>query len=215
MVAAPGSGAGATAALVAHAERVRHRIALLDGDPGMDDHAVRALRDGVDSSRAVVLHPWLLADDPAGGPAPVPVAPSGFVAGAWARPDGRARGNERLTGAVALERRMGTAAAGELAERGVTALRDDPGRGLRIGSARTASSDPEWRYVAVRRLLILLEHSLERGTQWAAFEPNDERLWSAVRRCAEDFLLGQWRSGALAGPSPRARRASCAATPRR
>lgn len=72
---------------------------------------------------------------------------------------------------------------------------------VRVWGARTASTDPEWRYVNVRRLLLFLERSLDQGTRWAAFEPNDDALWADVRRCVEDFLHGLWGAGAFTGAS--------------
>jgi hypothetical protein len=64
------------------------------------------------------------------------------------------------------------------------------------------SSDPEWIYVNVRRLFIYMEHSLDKATQWAVFEPNNERLWRNIRQTIEDFLLVLWRDGALLGDKP-------------
>ena len=64
------------------------------------------------------------------------------------------------------------------------------------------SSDPEWKYVNVRRLFIYLEHSIDKSTQWVVFEPNNERLWSSVRETIEDFLLQVWTTGALMGTKP-------------
>jgi phage tail sheath protein FI len=85
---------------------------------------------------------------------------------------------------------------------GINALRFFPGRSYRVWGARTMSSDPEWRYVNVRRLFIYLEHSIDKSTQWVVFEPNNERLWASVRQTIEDFLLVTWRSGALMGTKP-------------
>jgi phage tail sheath protein FI len=73
---------------------------------------------------------------------------------------------------------------------------------IELAGARTLSSDPEWKYVNVRRYFIYLEHSIDRGTQWAVFEPNGEELWANVRRTIEDFLLEEWRQGALVGQKP-------------
>jgi phage tail sheath protein FI len=67
---------------------------------------------------------------------------------------------------------------------------------------RTISSDPEWKYVKVRRYFAYLEHSIGKGTQWAVFEPNGEQLWANVRRTIEDFLMNEWRSGGLLGDKP-------------
>ena len=85
---------------------------------------------------------------------------------------------------------------------GINALRFFPGRGNRVWGARTMSSDPEWKYVNVRRLFIYLEHSIDKSTQWAVFEPNNERLWANIRQTIEDFLLVTWRTGALMGTKP-------------
>ncbi|HUP06861.1 MAG TPA: phage tail sheath C-terminal domain-containing protein, partial [Caldimonas sp.] len=82
------------------------------------------------------------------------------------------------------------------------ALRHFEGRGDLVWGARTLSSDPRWIYVSVRRLLIYLEHSIDNGTQWAAFEPNSEKLWNTIRRSVEAFLYNEWKAGALRGGKP-------------
>ena len=64
------------------------------------------------------------------------------------------------------------------------------------------SSDPEWRYVNVRRLFNYLEDSILNGTQWAVFEPNDNALWAKIRRSIAAFLVMEWRKGALFGATP-------------
>jgi uncharacterized protein len=63
------------------------------------------------------------------------------------------------------------------------------------------SSNPLWKYVSVRRLLIFLEHSIYDDTQWAVFEANDEKLWARVKESVRLFLSTQWRAGALMGPT--------------
>ena len=68
--------------------------------------------------------------------------------------------------------------------------------------ARTLSSDPEWRYINVRRLFNFVSESIMQGTQWAVFEPNDERLWMSLKISAANFLTRIWRSGALFGSTP-------------
>jgi uncharacterized protein len=80
--------------------------------------------------------------------------------------------------------------------------RMNPLRGVRLSSSVTLHPDPDWKYVSVRRLIMYLERSIDQGTQWIVFEPNGEPLWAAVRSTVEDFLLEQWRSGALEGASP-------------
>ncbi|TFH66123.1 MAG: phage tail sheath family protein, partial [Gemmatimonadales bacterium] len=85
--------------------------------------------------------------------------------------------------------------------RGINVIRDfrPEGRGIRVWGARTMSSDPEWKYVLVRRLFIYLEQSIYRGTQWVVFEPNQEATWTAVRTAISNFLVTVWRTGALSG----------------
>ena len=85
---------------------------------------------------------------------------------------------------------------------GINCLRSIQGRGNLVWGARTMSSDSEWVYISVRRLIIDLEHSIVRGTGWPVFEPNDEQLWLRMRLVIENFLLETWRSGALMGTKP-------------
>ena len=72
-------------------------------------------------------------------------------------------------------------------------------RSIRVYGGRVITSDSDWKYVNVRRLLIFLEHSIERGLQWVVFEPNAEPLWARVRRTITNFLTVVWRNGALEG----------------
>jgi phage tail sheath protein FI len=78
-------------------------------------------------------------------------------------------------------------------------LRAFPNRGLRVWGARTLSSDSQWKYINVRRLFIYVEESIDEGTQWVVFEPNDERLWARVRESISNFLTTTWRNGMLEG----------------
>jgi phage tail sheath protein FI len=85
---------------------------------------------------------------------------------------------------------------------GVNCIRAFSGRGIRVWGARTLSSDASWRYINVRRLFNFVEKSIERGTQWIVFEPNDPDLWARIRRDITAFLSNVWRSGALFGSTP-------------
>ena len=197
LVAAP--GAPIAEALVEHAERLRYRFAILDSVRGQALDEVVALREGLDSSYAALYYPWLRVPD-AGGGADVEVAPSGFVAGilgALLTP-----ADEPVAGAVGLETTPSDRDVELLATRGINSFRRLANGGIWVWGARTLSSDPEWRYVNVRRYFIYLEHSIDRGTQWTVFEPNGEELWATLRASISDFLLGEFRSGALAGDRP-------------
>jgi phage tail sheath protein FI len=81
----------------------------------------------------------------------------------------------------------------------IRALRD---RGIRIWGGRTISSDPTWRYINIRRLFLAVERSIEIGTQWVVFEPNDATLWKRITRDVRAYLLRVWRTGALMGGTP-------------
>lgn len=153
-------------------------------------------RRRIDSPYAAVYYPWL-------GDVP----PSGVVAGMYARTDlehgvWKAPAGEPLAGAVELAYDLTESEVGALASGGVNPLRSLPDRGIVAWSAHTTSSDPEWKYVNVRRYVSYLEHSIDRGTQWTVFEPNGPQLWDDVRETIASFLDSQFREGALLGNKP-------------
>ncbi|MFJ1720584.1 MULTISPECIES: phage tail sheath family protein [unclassified Streptomyces] len=193
-------------AVISHCEQMGDRVAVLDTPPGMNAQRVRTWRNddaGYDSRYATVYYPWLKVFDPATGQNSL-VPPSGHVAGVWARSDGergvhKAPANEVIRGALDLEIRLSKGEQDLLNPIGVNCVRAFPGRGIRIWGARTLSSDPAWRYLNVRRLFNYLEESILLGTQWVVFEPNDDRLWSSIRRNVTAFLTEEWRRGALFG----------------
>jgi phage tail sheath protein FI len=199
--------------LIAHAERERYRIAVVDGPRGTSLTQIREFRGKFDSKYAALYHPWVEILDPteraAQGAPPrrLLLPPSGFVTGIYARSDiergvHKAPANEVVRGLTRFEASINKARQEVLNPEGINALRFFEGRGNRVWGARTMSSDPEWKYVNVRRFFIFLEHSIDKATQWAVFEPNAEPLWSNIRRAVEDFLLVQWLNGALAGSKP-------------
>jgi uncharacterized protein len=200
------SAAGVVDALIQHAERMRDRFALIDSANGLDVQGVIAERARLASSYAALLYPWVRASDPVSGSNRL-LPPSGFVAGVYARNDA-ARGvwtppgNEILRSAVGLERAIDAADQEMLGQAGVANLRMVADRGIVLWGSRTTSNDPEWRYVNIRRYATYLERAIGAGLQWVVFEPNGEELWSAVRRDVGDFLLTQWRAGALTGSRP-------------
>jgi hypothetical protein len=188
-------------ALTAHAQSLR-RFAILPAPDTTDLAAVRGFRASFDTPSAAIYHPWLRV---AGTVNPVP--PDGHIAGIFARSD-RTRGvhkapaNEIIRGIRGFASTVTTSLQDVLNPEGINCLRAITGRGRRVWGARTVSSDPEWKYISVRRLCTYFERSIERGTQWAVYEPNAQPLWAAVRREIEDFLHQAWRSGALHGTKP-------------
>jgi uncharacterized protein len=199
--------------LISHAENLRYRIAVVDAPPGSSMTEVRAFRGRFDSKYAALYHPWVEIFDPTERPsqgAPpkrILLPPSGFVTGIYARSDiergvHKAPANEIVRGLTRFEANVNKPRQDVLNPEGINALRFFEGRGNRVWGARTMSSDPEWKYVNVRRLFIYLEHSIDKHTQWAVFEPNGPRLWANIRQTVEDFLLVLWRDGALLGDKP-------------
>jgi uncharacterized protein len=86
----------------------------------------------------------------------------------------------------------------------VNAIRYTPGSGIVVMGARTLKAGYADRYVPVRRSLIYLKKSLNSLTQFAIFEPNDERLWRAVTATVNNFLTDFWQQGGLRGVTPSA-----------
>ena len=192
--------------LISHAERMSYRIAVLDSGDDQTISQVRALRARFDSSYAALYYPWVRVLDPVTRQE-IYLPPSGFVAGIYARNDTnravyKAPANEVVNLALGFEQLLNKAQQEVLNPEGINCFRFFEGRGFRLWGARTISSDPEWKYVNLRRYFAYLEHSIDRGTQWAVFEPNGEALWANVRRTVEDFLLNEWQNGALLGDKP-------------
>ncbi|MFO7180298.1 MAG: phage tail sheath subtilisin-like domain-containing protein [Pseudomonadota bacterium] len=221
IVAAPGSSAddanrqGVHNALVSHCEARRaYRIAVLDTRRISTIGEARDDRAPLDSSYAALYTPWVIVPNPLykegdeSRPREIALPPSGFVCGIYARTDVlrgvfKAPANEVVRGALRYDLDINFAQQETLNPIGVNCLRFFPNRGNRVWGARTTSSDPEWKYVPVRRYFNYLERSIDVGTQWAVFEPNGERLWANVREAVASFLVNEWRSGALLGANPK------------
>ncbi len=193
--------------LVAHCENTGSRFAVLDvprDAKKIDD--VIAHREIFDSNYAAIYHPWLIVFDPL-DKRNIAIPPSGSMLGIYARSDNtrgvhKAPANEVVRACVGLECQFNKGEQDILNPKGVNLIRSFPGMGIRVWGARTATSNPSWKYVNVRRLFIFIEESIKANTNWAVFEPNDEVLWVRVKRTIEVFLTGMWRNGSLAGVSP-------------
>jgi phage tail sheath protein FI len=195
-------------ALITQAERMRYRFAVLDGerDPAGPSvvNSILTHRNAYDSAFAAYYTPWPTITI---GDRQVALPASGYVTGIYARTDNergvwKAPANEVVRGITGLAFYVTTGEQDLLNPAGVNAIRRFEGRGIRIWGARTLSSDPEKRYVNVKRFLIFMEASIDRGTQWVVFEPNSPETWSRVVDSVSAFLHTQWRSGALFGRKP-------------
>jgi phage tail sheath protein FI len=199
---------GVQLAMIAHCERMSDRMAILDPEPDLTPQQVKRWREhdmNYDSKFAALYYPWIKIMGPDGKPMSVP--PCGHMAGIYARSDTergvhKAPANEVIRGALEAVTPITKGEQDMLNPVGVNCIRSFTARGVRVWGARTLSSDPAWRYVNVRRLFNYVEKSVERGTQWVVFEPNDRNLWARVRRDVGAFLTGVWRDGMLFGSTP-------------
>lgn len=195
-------------AMIAHCELMGDRVAILDPPPDLSPQQVRTWREAeaaYDSRYAALYYPWVKIAGAHGRPIAIP--PCGHIAGIYARSDNergvhKAPANEVIRGALEAVIQITKGEQDTLNPSGVNCVRAFTGRGLRVWGARTLSSDPAWRYINVRRLFNYIEKSIERGTQWVVFEPNDTDLWARVKRDVTAFLTGAWRDGMLFGRSP-------------
>ena len=201
-------------ALIQHCEKLRDRLALLDPpfkaarDDQLGIGAVRAWRSRFDSKYAAFYYPWLRVVDPLRSSASTvrEVPPSGHVAGQYAHSDFQfgvhnAPANAPLAWAEDVTVFVNDAVHGILNPAGINAIRPLPGRGLRILGARTMSSDSDWQYVNVRRLMMMIEKAIETAIQWAVFEPNSTLTRAKLNLSLTSFLLSLWQRGALMGSS--------------
>jgi hypothetical protein len=225
MVAAPGlTDAGSYDALLSHCEKMKDRVAVLDapldvknvtqltaaataapakGKPS-DGNGGGGLRPRQSANGfGAVYYPWIQTRDVVTN-AVVDTPPSGHLMGVYARVDAtrgvfKAPANEPIFGAIGLTIPVAPQDQGILNPAGVNCIRSMT-EGILIWGARTvAAESSEWRYIPVRRLFSMIEKSIERGTRWVVFEPNDETLWKAIRRDVSAFLTLLWRQGALRG----------------
>lgn len=206
------SSGAISAAVIDQCERLKDRFAIVSAP--RTSGGIQDLRPTRDTSFAAFYCPWVRVFDTARHKT-VLVPPGGHLAGIYARTDiergiHQAPANEDVRGLTS-----GSAGSGDepldftvsnseqefLNPRGVNVIRDfrSSGRGIRVWGARTMSSDALWKYVNIRRLFIFVEESIDEGTQWVHFEPNNETTWGHVRRIVTNFLRQVWFSGALAG----------------
>lgn len=218
IVSVPGrTSAAMQGALIDHCELMRYRFAVLDGPMYPNDslNDVQQQRQQFDTKYAALYHPWLLIEDPFPvNLAKIPnfaIPPSGHVVGIYARTDidrgvHKSPANEVVRGILGLQRILNKAEQDILNPFpvNINVIRDfrPDNRSIRVWGGRVITSDTDWKYVNVRRLLIFIEKSIDRGLQWVVFEPNAEPLWARVRRTISNFLTTVWRNGALEGTKP-------------
>jgi phage tail sheath protein FI len=226
MVAAPGLAQNDTVGkktrteLIAHCQiRTQDRFAIFDSPEAVESGSPAALDlTLLDSTNgksvlppftdfAALYFPWIQVFDPVSD-GPVFTPPSGHIAGIYARVDNdrgvhKAPANEPVLGALDLKYSIGKAQQDGLNPEGVNCIRNLNGN-LTVWGARTLGGDAngDLKYINVRRTLLFLRKSIDQGTQWVVFEPNEPGLWQKITRNITAFLTNVWRSGALFGSTP-------------
>lgn len=181
-------------------ENQKDRFAILDIPQSKDIEWVRRWRRRTDSSYCAYYWPWLRVVSSDEKVRILP--PSAFLAGCYARRDieegvHHAPANIEIEGVQDVALRVTEDHIGILNAEAVNTFRIQ--RGVRPWGARTASSDPAWRYVPIRRLFIMLRRSLEAGFAWITFEPNNHGTWELLRGRVTEFLSRLFTQGMLAG----------------
>ena len=189
--------------LIAHCQQMLYRVAVLDSVNGMDLTDVSQYRGQMDSEYAALYFPWVTILDPV-TEMEINLPPSGFVTGLYADNDittgvQKAPANMVVELAIGFELTINKAQQDILNPLGINCFRSFEGRGYRLWGARTISSDSQWMYVNIRRYFCYLEHSIDLGTQWVVFEPNNQALWARVAQSVSDFLYSEWQAGHLMG----------------
>jgi phage tail sheath protein FI len=203
-------------ALVSHCERRADRIALIDPPfeaatrARLGVAAVRDFRRLFDSTYAALYHPWLEVREelPFARSPMLAIPPCGHVAGQIAATDLRigvhkAPANIPLAMAERATYDIDEATHGLLNLDGINVIRAVPGRSLRIAGARLVSSNSDFRFLNVRRLLLMIERAIQASIQWAVFEGNDWLTRAKLMLSIDVFLRELWARGALMGASPR------------
>lgn len=228
MIAAPGlANVTAYSKLISHCELLKDRVAILDSVESDADFGngtftkLESVAAGTtvgrpqNSTYAAFYFPWLQVSDPATsliangkGDGLVYVPPSGHVAGVYARSDAtrgvfKAPANEALMGVTGLRYSLSKPDQDSLNDDGVNLIRPLIGA-MRIWGARTVGGDAngEYKYISTRRYFNYLRESIDQGTQFVVFEPNTIALWERIKRSVGEFLLNEWRAGALLGAKP-------------
>jgi uncharacterized protein len=168
------------------------------------------LRQGFNrrSMFAALYYPWIKVANPRNGGRPIAIPPCGHMMGVWCRTDEtrglfKAPANDTPRGVIGLSYETNFREQELLNPLGINCIRNfsNYNRGIKIWGARTLAEPDniQWRYIPVRRMMSYIEKSIEIGTQWVVFEPNDSSLWGRVTRTVSSFLEGLWRQGALVG----------------
>lgn len=197
--------------MVAHCEQMQDRFAILDPSQlaplDFTYNGIRTQRQGLNSNNGygAIYFPWIQISSPFPSGGQILVPPSGHLAGVYATNDNLgvfyAPANEPIVSALDLETNLSDDEQGPLNSLGINVIRSFPNEGILIWGARTIAPPDitAWRFINVRRLVTYIEKSIQEGTRFAVFQPNNLTLWQQIKRLVNDFLNTQWQEGALFG----------------
>lgn len=204
-------------AAISHCEATKSRMVIVDppGDAELRTGADVAALGLSTSTYSVLYYPYLKVSNPFFNPDKNPtapptltIAPSGAMAGLWAKTDAR-RGvwkapagiETGLLGIAGVRFDVLDGIQDQLNPLGINCIRKLPRFNHVVWGARTLATNsvPEWRYVPIRRTAIMIERSIYDGIQWAVFEPNNHILWGSLRLNMETFMDSLFRAGAFQG----------------
>jgi len=215
LVAAPGiTDPGVQTNIVTHCTNMSDRFAILDAPENPPDLTEASIKVAHNTDYGAVYFPWIKVFDHATqaahpeGDGEIFVGPSGHMAGIYSRVDHergvhKAPANEVVRGALDIEYQISRNLQDGLNPGGVNCIRNINDN-ITVWGARTIGGDlnTDLKYINVRRLLLFLRKSIDHGTQWVVFEPNDRTLWAKIVRNVTAFLTTVWRDGALFGSTP-------------
>ena len=201
-------------AIIAHCVKMEDRVAILDGNKDADPDNISGIRPvapSKEASYAALYYPWIKVSNPLSQnqeDQKIDIPPSGHIAGIYARNDStrgvyKAPANEGIVNALDISRSISKAQQDGLNPESINVIRSFKGA-IKVWGARTMADDAnaDFRYVSTRRYFNYLRESIDEGTQFAVFEPNDLGLWERIKRTVGGFLLNEWRDGALFGETP-------------
>jgi phage tail sheath protein FI len=200
--------------IIDHCTNMSDRFAILDAAEHPTDLSLDSVREAHNTDYGALYFPWIkVFDEPTqllnpDSDGEIYVGPSGHMAGIYSRVDHergvhKAPANEVIRGALDVEVQISRALQDGLNPGGVNCIRN-MNNNITVWGARTIGGDfnADLKYINVRRTLLFLRKSIDHGTQWVVFEPNDRTLWAKIVRNVTAFLTVVWRDGALFGSTP-------------
>lgn len=208
LICVPGQTSVAmTKAILDYADKKGNVFAIVDAPKSADLETVKTFRKDLSCKNGALYYPWIKVSDPLSKTGKLRDCPTcGHIMGVYARTI-----NERgvwkapagvecnVRGAVEVVKLLVKADCEALNPLGVNVIMPKSNYGIVVWGARSLNPDTSMRYISDVLLNTNIKESVEQGTQWAVFEPNDSTLWTKVKTSIESFLDTLWRDGGLFG----------------